>query len=213
MVVTGNSLHTRVCAFRGVVQFSGMGNDVIAQIDPNLRDPDLKPLCFPIASLVFVAGVVADENSPISKAVAVQIEPHGTMRIVGGGVAKKQNVKVRLDGITFTPFMTFNTQPNSGCSPNCFPQSTSGVAKEMGISGCLKYCTPPEYGLKKDGSIGPIDCQCDMVKRIECFARKGLPASSNLKCGQFKQLIATRTLSGASPDKCGEVCGRQLALL
>ena len=37
----------------------------IAQIDPNLRDPTLRtPLCLPMATMIFHAGVVAGEVKP-----------------------------------------------------------------------------------------------------------------------------------------------------
>ncbi len=55
-----------------------------------------------------------------------------------------------------------------------------------------------------------MDCQCDMIKRLECFVRERDP---NLRCGQFKQLLAVRTLSGKSKDRCLTECGLQLSLL
>ncbi len=101
----------------------------------------------------------------------------------------------------------------------------------MGVSGCLKvmtmhdslarltmrdpvflpqYCIPPAYQRAANGELRPLDCQCDMLKRLECFVREQDP---RLRCGQFKQLLAMRTLSGKSRSKCLRACGQQLSLL
>ena len=82
-------------------------------------------------------------------------------------------------------------------------------------TSCVKYCTPnqlnPATGL-------PLECKCDMLKRIECWSYK----NKQLRCGQFKQLLNQRfePRDGAiavTPDqhhqKCGAVCARQLAAL
>jgi hypothetical protein len=217
MVVMGNSIQSRVCTLRGIVEFTALSKgNVVAQIDPNLRDPFLKtPLCYPIAAMLFSAGVVENNSTAITKTIAVRIEPHGAIRVVGGDAATaSKNVRVRLDGITYTPFMPFNTQPSSGCGPSCFPPSHQDDQQKgkqkMGVSGCLKYCTPPAYKRAANGELRPLDCQCDMLKRLECFVREQDP---RLRCGQFKQLLAMRTLSGKSRSKCLRACGQQLSLL
>merc|ERR1712146_277137 len=176
--------------------------------DPDLRDPDTKtPLCFPLAAMIFFAGVVDNENSAIARSVAVQIEPHGRLRVVGGstGVSSKgQKVKIRLDGITYHPFLEFNAVPRT-CAPYCFPPSKNGK-KEMGSSGCTKYCTPAEYTRKSGNKLALNNCRCDMVKRLDCWIREGSP---QLVCGQFKQLLKMHLLTEKRPatkSQCGEVC-------
>ena len=158
--------------------------------------------------MVFFAGVVSDDSSPIRRHVALQLEPHGRLRIWG---PERKDLRVRLDGITYYPFMRFN-KPNPSCAPYCFPALAAGaMGSKMKSSGCVKYCTPPESKLV-NGKLVPINCQCDMVKRLSCFHREG---SKTLTCGQFKQLVRTHTLDKGTvnPKVCGEVCGRQLSAL
>ena len=79
--------------------------------------------------------------------VAVQIEPHGRLKVVAGqihatGAAMTEGSKVlvRLDGIVYHLFMPFNAPPPT-CAPNCFTDQTdrNGMRSNM---GCQKYCTP-----------------------------------------------------------------------
>jgi len=223
MVIMGNTLQTRVCALHGVIEFTAMENGVLAQLDPNLRDPKLKtPLCFPIAAMMFFASAIPDHSDhswPMSKIVAIQIEPQGTMRIIGGDpevIAVQQNkkVRVRLDGITYAPFMPFNEpyeRGGQGCTPSCFPPNSITTGATMGISGCIKYCNPGRSKKAREPrypNIDEGDCQFDVVKRLECSMREGNP---DLQCGQFKQLVRTWTYSKESPTKCAETCARQLS--
>jgi len=209
VVISGNSLESQTCTLRGVVTFQSIKGQAEAQLDPNLRNPyDKTNLCFPLAAMVFFAGVVSGDSSPIHRHVAVQLEPHGRLRILE---PELRDLRVRLDGITYYPFMRFN-KPNPTCAPYCFPMMAAGVTgSKMKSAGCVKYCTPPELRLV-NGALVPINCQCDMVKRLSCFQREG---SKTLKCGQFKQLVRTHTLDKGTVDAkvCGEVCGRQLSAL
>lgn len=206
MVASGGTIQSRVCTLKGVVTFTVMDGSAQAQIDPNLRDPATKtPLCFPMAAMTFFAGVVDDAASPIKANVIVQVEPHGRIRIVGQQI--EEDVKVRLDGITFAPFMQFN-EPPPQCAPYCFPLGEDGG--QMTSTGCIKYCTPPAYERNDQGELAPKDCQCDMLKRLECWKHEG---ESNLRCGQFKQLLRMYTLNGQTvgEEQCGKVCGEQLS--
>jgi hypothetical protein len=211
LIITGNSLESRTCSLRGVVTFQSMDRSAQAQLDPNIRDPSIKtPLCFPLAAQIFFAGVVETKTGPIVRHVAVQIEPHGRLRVIG---EEAKDIHVRLDGITYYPFMPFN-KPNPDCAPYCFPRAKAnleqGNTTHMGVSGCVKYCAPAESEVV-DGKLKPVDCQCDMVKRIACFNREG---SSELTCGQYKKLLRVHTVSqNGIPDACGQVCARQLASL
>ena len=86
LLAMGTSLQTRTCALQGVVRFTSIGGEAVAQLDPNYRDPTTgQPLCFPLSAMVFFAGVVSGEgvDEPISRSVALQIEPHGRMRVLG----------------------------------------------------------------------------------------------------------------------------------
>ena len=116
IVISGDSIHNRVCTLKGVVKFTYIDGSVQAQMDPNLRNPlTMTPLCFPMATMTFFAGVASNASSPIQSNVIVQVEPHGRIRIV---VPKMfEGVIVRLDGITYAPLMEFNVPP-SQCG-NC----------------------------------------------------------------------------------------------
>lgn len=209
VVVTGYGQESITCTLRGVVTFQASGGHAEAQLDPNYRDPRFKsPLCHPMATMLFFAGVVDDDTGPIRRHVALQIEPHGRIRVIG---KEARDIKVRLDGVTFSPFMRFN-KPNPSCAAYCFPTVKPGKSgAKMSASGCVKYCTPPEMQLVA-GKLQPVPCRCDMMKRLECFKREG---SSKLVCGQFKQLIRAHTLAKGTVDMkvCGEVCARQLTAL
>lgn len=215
MLVMGDTIQTRVCSLHGVVGFSSINGEAVAQLDPNLRDPTgpKLPLCAPLSAMVFFAGLVLGTSSPILRTVAVQIEPHGRMLVLAGLTPSDiaAGVKVRLDGITFQPFARFNSVP--GCAPYCFPASASSTA--MGNSGCVKYCAPEQYTRGEDMSLVLEDCRCDMVKRLECWNHEG---ENDLRCLQFKQLLNTYLLSGQMTSeelhqKCALTCARQLSSL
>ena len=217
LIITGKHLNNRTCSLRGVVTFQSMRKSAQAQLDPNLRDPSTTPLCFPMATQIFIAGVVKDNNSTIiTRHVAVQIEPHGRLRVVG---EEPQDINVRLDGISYAPWMPFNTPP-SDCVGYCFPKvSTDKAGRTMGVSGCTKYCTPNQYEtVAGDTGTGRIlskqvDCRCDVMKRIECFKREG---ETMLTCGQYKELVRMHSLDSGKDvgfDVCGEICARQLSLM
>ena len=110
LIITGKHLNNRTCSLRGVVTFQSMNESAQAQLDPNLRDLSMTPYCFPMAAQIFIAGVVKDNNSTnITRHVAVQIEPHGRLRVVG---EEPQDINVRLDGISYAPWMPFSTPPS-----------------------------------------------------------------------------------------------------
>ena len=72
------------------------------------------------------AGVVENNSAALTKTVAVRIEPHGAIRIVGGDAATApKNVRVRLDGITFTPYSTLVS--SRGGEPYRMPSVRDGV--------------------------------------------------------------------------------------
>jgi len=210
MVASGNTIQTRMCTLKGVIKFTAINESAQAQIDPNLRDPSsMTPLCFPIATMTFFAGVVADDKatSPIQSNVILQVEPHGRIRIIGQKI--NADTFVRLDGITYSPFMQFN-EPPPQCAPYCFPLGEAGG--EMTSTGCIKYCTPPAYKRNADGKLQPLECQCDMMKRLECWKHEG---STSLRCGQFKQLLRMYKISSPNDEvgdaDCGKTCGEQLS--
>jgi hypothetical protein len=158
--------------------------------------------------MTFFAGIVSDESSPIQSNVIVQVEPHGRIRIVGQSITT--DVNVTLDGITYPPFMQFN-EPPPQCAPYCFPPGEDGG--KMTSSGCIKYCTPPAYDRRADGGLKPKDCQCDMLKRLECWKHEN---STMLRCGQYKQLLRMYKWIGSiavtvGEKVCGKVCAEQLA--
>jgi len=210
MVVSGNTIRSRMCTLKGVVKFTAIDESAQAQIDPNLRDPSsMTPLCFPIATMRFFAGIVADDKatSPIESNVIVQVEPHGRIRIIGQKI--KADKYVRIDGITYPPFMQFN-EPPPQCAPYCFPLGKAGG--EMTSTGCIKYCTPPAYKQNAAGELKPLECQCDMLKRLECWKHEG---STGLRCGQFKQLLRMYNIANPNDEvgdaDCGKTCAEQLA--
>ena len=207
IVAMGDSLQTRTCTLQGVATFTSIQGSAIAQMDPNLRDPiKNNPLCAPLAAMVFFAGVVEDETAPITRSVAVQIEPHGRLHVLG---KEPHDLKIRLDGITYHPQTQANISPKV-CAPYCFPEDTG--ATQMGTSGCVKACTPPVLTTASDGSQQVQDCQCDLVKRLDCWKVQKSP----LRCGQFKQLLRMHSLATGQTvgdEKCGEICARQLAAL
>jgi hypothetical protein len=216
LLVMGSTLQKRTCALQGVAQFTSIGGEAVAQIDPNYRDPATKqPLCFPLATMVFFAGVVADSSSAITRSVALQIEPHGRLRVLG---EENSDIKIRLDGIVFHPLTPYNQAPKS-CAPYCFPAAQEGG--EPGSSGCVKYCTPPQYEtlwgevstancLFVGRYLSQINCRCDLVKRIDCWKHEG---SSELQCGQFKQLVQehTQAYHAYQAPQCAQVCADQLS--
>ena len=94
----------------------------------------------------------------------------------------------------------------------------------MGVSGCVKRCTPTEVvhttervRQKDVDKIKVQPCQCDMLKRIECFKTAEAPEGpSDMRCGQFKELLLVYALDTAkdapkAEDACGQYCARQLA--
>jgi len=215
VVILGGTLQSRTCALRGVVRFTSIEGQAVAQLDPNLRDTTglWTPVCFPIASMIFFAGLVdSDADSAFERSIAVQVEPHGRLRVIGGlTTAEAENgVLVRLDGVAFHPFMPFNTVPS--CEPYCFgiPDMVEGK-RAMGNSGCVKYCAPTQYNM----TMRPpalVNCQCDMVKRLECWFHRD--DAKRLRCGQFKQLLATRPLDKLRPTPdCEIICSQQLSSL
>ena len=114
IVVMGDNLPQRTCTLRGVVKFTTTNGTAAAQLDSNLRDPALKvPLCFPLRAMVFFGGVASesDPDGPITRSVAVRIEPHGRLELI---FPEEANVRVQLDGITYHPYMEFNTPPRAG---------------------------------------------------------------------------------------------------
>jgi len=219
LVIMGKSIAERTCALRGVVKFTKVGDasnaSWIAQIDPNLRDPTLRtPLCFPMATMIFYAGVVADEaGKEIKSLVAIQIEPHGRIRVISetGTMSGSTTLYLRLDGITYRPLSKFLTTPNE-CVPYCFDESNSVPSTSlMSGTSCTKYCTPSEIDPK---TMKSVECKCDLVKRIECWARG---KTTNIRCGQFKKLMGMR-MTGMNNmtrvnAKCALTCARQLAIL
>jgi len=209
IVISGDSIHNRVCTLKGVVKFTYIDGSVQAQMDPNLRNPlTMTPLCFPMATMTFFAGVASNASSPIQSNVIVQVEPHGRIRIV---VPKMfEGVIVRLDGITYAPLMEFNVPP-SQCAPYCFPLGKDGG--NMTSTGCIKYCTPVAFERTDDGSLQQKACQCDMLKRLECWKHEN---STELKCGQYKQLLRMYKLVGQAKKpmgqaECGKLCAEQLS--
>jgi hypothetical protein len=249
----GKTLQTRTCALVGTVDFKPVNGSIVAQLDQNSRDPYLgTPLCFPISTMIFHAGVVASKvGRSIKHLVAVQIEPQGRIRVIthpyaifpkgpvatatqmkrgqgserytkllrerepqksqGGPLDNPDKLFLRLDGITYHPLMR-NLRSPTQCVPYCFDESEDVRAKEV-LSGtaCVKYCTPSEIDPKTKVNI---KCKCDMVKRLECWARGNM---TTIRCGQFKQLMGmhhTMGKQGKSLDEeCSEVCAKQLASL
>merc|ERR1712195_312641 len=160
MVIMGADVATRTCVLRGVVKFTPIDSTAIAFLDPNYRDPTTRmPFCFPMATMIFLASV-ADSN----KTLALQIEPHGRMVIIG---KEPRDVSVRLDNIMYHPLMEFNFSPKS-CAPYCFPAGRVGN-NGMPMAGCTKYCTPAQYVRQKNGNLKLSNCKCTMMKRLDCY--------------------------------------------
>jgi len=167
MVVMGDSLQGQTCTLRGVVTFTAINNsngaEFIAQLDPNFRDSRYNtPFCFPISTMVFFASV-EDDTSSTTRHAAVQLEPHGRLRIITPtGTPTATHIKVRLDGITYFPLMRFN-KPHE-CVNYCFPAKPTIGVTDMECSGCLKYCAPEQYDRQSDGTSMLNQCQCEMVR-------------------------------------------------
>ena len=262
IVISGDTIQSRMCTLKGAVKFSAMAGSAQAQIDPNLRDPSsMTPLCFPMATMTFFAGIVSDKSSSIQSNVIVQVEPHGHIRILGKSI--NTDVTVRLDGITYAPFMQFNEPPaqcgdckcaatpafhvtsatvshsvtlltlfRSSGSPLLLPfwkrwrqhdeqwlyQGVTSLCTSLCMTCflCHQYCTPPAYDRSGNGGLKPKDCQCDMLKRLECWKHENSTMqTAPLRCGQYKQLLRMyKTGNPAVPvgdDVCGKVCAEQLA--
>merc|ERR1712166_269087 len=184
MVIMGTNVASRTCVLRGVVKFTSINSTAIAFLDPNYRDPTTRmPFCFPMTTMIFLASV-ADSN----KTLALQIEPHGRMGIIG---KEPRDVSVRLDNIMYHPLMQFNFSPDS-CAPYCFPVGSEGN-NGMPMAGCTKYCTLTQYLREKDGDLKLSKCKCTMLKRLDCYkyASKDPEVLSGKEesptvCGQFK---------------------------
>jgi len=227
LVITGRSIADRTCALRGVVKFTNLreqgtkknGDTWIAQIDPDLRDPVVRtPLCFPMATIIFHAGVVINQEAKeIESLVAIQIEPHGRIRVIteiGKNSNSSATLYLRLDGITYHPLMKYVVTPNK-CVPYCFDESKHVQTTSMQSgTGCSKYCTPSELN---PVTRKKLNCRCDMIKRLECWARGN---KNSIRCGQFKKLMGIRMAAGTNTSnssyanaKCALTCARQLANL
>jgi len=205
MVVIGDTLKSRMCALHGVVKFAKLKGSMIAQLDPDLRDPQLKTsLCSPVSTMIFFAGVVADskKESPLARSVAIQLEPQGRLRVITN-YGPQQELLVRLDGIVYYPFVPFSDVPTN-CVPHCFgsyDSATNSTSVTSG-TGCVKYCAPLQSG---------SNCRCEMVKRIQCWSYEGNNGNPTLNCGQFKELVRTQSFDGQSTSSCSKICAQQLA--
>ena len=177
----------------------------IAFLDPNYRVPQTNmPFCFPTATRIFFAAVVQPlDHGTVTRTVALQLEPHGRMLIVG---KESHNLSVRLDNIMYHPIMPFNKSPFT-CDPCCFPTGKL-EGKGMNIAGCVKCCTPSQYVKQKNGDLILSPCKCAMLKRLGCFkhANNHQTKQASIACGQFKRLMST-----SDPSKCDQICAGQLA--
>jgi len=214
-IIMGTTLPQRTCVLRGVISFTVIDDSAVAQLDPNLRDPVTgNPLCFPLSVMTFFAGVVDSKSSPIMRSVAVQIDMNGLLKVVAGsisamGATPGAKVLVRLDGISYHPFMPYNAVPNT-CAPYCFTPPTHG-ANSAQSSGCIKSCTPAQYVHKSGTEVELNNCRCDMLKWLSCYTYEGNP---NLQCSQYKQLLKMHLLvpkRAASKVECGKMCAEQLS--
>jgi len=208
MLIMGADVANRTCVLRGVVKFTSIGSTAVAFFDPNYRDPTTRmPFCFPMATMIFLASVTDPNGQQIARTVALQIEPHGRMVIIG---KEPKDVSVRLDNIMYHPLMEFNTSPQS-CAPYCFPAGNRGE-NEMPMAGCIKYCTPTQYVRQKDATLKLNKCKCTMMKRLDCYKHvskdpevlSGVKTSPTI-CGQFKKLMEV-----SNPKKCQQICAGQL---
>ena len=60
----------------------------------------------------------------------------------------------------------------------CFPEGVVGKAW-LGMSGCVKMCTPSQSIRNADTTLEPSPCACSMLKRLDCFLREH---GSNIVC-------------------------------
>jgi len=223
IVMGSHSIASRTCALRGVAKFKKVNGDWSAQIDPNLRDPQVNaPLCFPLNTIIFLASMVHSQEGPIVHAVAIQIEPHGAIRMITDVTAPEEEVLVRLDGIVYHPSMAAPKPPAPECVPYCFPETALKSDEMSPGTSCVKYCTPEQLDPSTFPRM-PLPCQCDMLKRIDCWNHNATDngESSGIRCGQYKQLLAKRHKE--VPDgnamqreewiqqKCAAICARQLS--
>ena len=86
-----------------------------------------------VAARIFYAGVVANSNSNIERLVAVRLEPHGRLVVMG---SEPKDLQVRLDNIAYMPLMKAQT-PARNCAPYCFPTGELGQ-DALGVAGCVK---------------------------------------------------------------------------
>jgi len=218
IVVMGNDISTRTCALRGVANFTRVNGDWVAQIDPNTRDPKVKsPLCFPLNSMIFSAGVVDREGGPIIKAAAIQIEPHGSIRVITQVGPSNGVLHLQLDGIAYHPLMMAPKPPAPNCAPYCFPAKPLSNSKMSPGTSCVKYCTPEQLNATVSPRV-PLACKCDMLKRIDCWEHDtgNSDTRSGIRCGQYKQLLATRHADMNANETwiqqtCAAICARQLS--
>jgi chemotaxis protein histidine kinase CheA len=212
LLIMGDTLQSRTCMLRGVAEFEKINGDWVAQIDPNVRDPKVKaPLCFVLNTMVFPAGVVTSTEGQITQLIAIQLEPQGTIRVTTKLNKEPANLRLhlRLDGNLYHPFMPALKPPTTNCAPYCFPAKMLARDKMSPGTSCVKYCTPQQ--LDPD-TRKPLDCKCDMLKRIDCWKHKG---SLSIRCGQYKQLLGQRYLNMTNQTmiemQCAAICARQLS--
>jgi hypothetical protein len=212
LLIMGDTLQSRTCMLRGVAEFEKINGDWVAQIDPNVRDPKVKaPLCFVLNTMIFPAGVVTSTEGQITQLIAIQLEPQGTIRVTTKLNKEPANLRLhlRLDGNLYHPFMPALKPPTTNCAPYCFPAKMLARDKMSPGTSCVKYCTPQQ--LDPD-TRKPLDCKCDMLKRIDCWKHKG---SLSIRCGQYKQLLGQRYLNMTNQTmiemQCAAICARQLS--
>merc|ERR1711966_450337 len=111
--------------------------------------------------MLFFGGIVENESSSITQNVAIQLEPHGRLIVVG--YETSHQVKIRLDGILYRPVMQLNRSPMA-CAPYCFSAMKDKSDEGLGTAGCVKYCTPVQYMRQADGSMALSSCLCDILK-------------------------------------------------
>lgn len=108
-----------------------------------------------MTAMLFFGGIVESESDFIKQNVAIQLEPHGRLIVVGFETTTP--LKIRLDSIFYHPLMRLNTSPMA-CAPYWYLlyfvpvcvespsgsfSATAGKSNtELGTSGCVKYCTP-----------------------------------------------------------------------
>lgn len=210
--VLGDDITARFCALHGVATFTSLPatkadsrREVVAHLDPNFRDAETGiPYCFPMQTRVFFAGVVKSESSSIERLVAIRLEPHGRLVVLGN---EPKDIKIRLDNIAYQPLMKANTAPGS-CAPYCFPTGLLDQT-ELGVAGCVKYCEPPQDVQLPDYSRKPSPCKCAIIKRLSCFLHEG---SDLTTCGQFKMLMNTRSTDrNINPAACEQICAGQVS--